>query len=346
MPLRTRITATLVALGLLAGAAGCGTGGSDGNDHAPAASTAEAGAYPVTIASALGKVTVHKQPKRVVTIGWGSQDAALALGVVPVGMQDMTNDAGVHSGILPWDVKRLHGHRPTLLKVDTDSIPYEKILGLRPDIILAVCSGVTANQYSRLSKIAPTVGYPDKPWITSWQDQLTTVGKALGKPARADKLVKQTTDLIDSSAHKHPEFHGKTIAFGSGTEAANFNFYYDNDARVELLSELGFRLSPSVSKLGHGASSSSFAKSVSLERLPGIDSDVLVAWYLDHDTQSQIEHNGLFQDMPAVRRGGYVPITDPVFVYATSAVNVLSLPWMLHRYLPMLSQAAKGTAKS
>jgi iron complex transport system substrate-binding protein len=31
-------------------------------------------------------------------------------------------------------------------------------------------------------------------------------------------------------------------------------------------------------------------------------------------------------------------------VYATSAVSVLSLPWMLDRYLPLLSAAAKGKA--
>jgi iron-siderophore transport system substrate-binding protein len=335
--MRTRLLAVLAAAALLAG---CTTTGEQ--DTAGTTASAERGAYPVTVHSALGSVTLKKQPRRVVTIGWGSQDAALALGVVPVGMQDMTGDAGVAGGILPWDEPKLHGAHPTLLKVSTDTIPYENILALRPDVILAVYSGVTKQQYARLTGIAPTVAYPNRPWITSWQDQLRTVGAALGRPAQAAKLTRRTNRRIARAARQHPEFRGRTVAFGSGTQAGSVNFYYDSDARVRLLKQLGFTLAPDVSALGRGDSTASFAKSVSLERLPDIDSDVLVAWYLDAATKASIEKSPLFQRMPAVRRGGYVALTDPVFVYATSAVNVLSLPWMLDRYLPLLSAAAKG----
>jgi iron complex transport system substrate-binding protein len=341
MHLAKRLTAVVVAAGLLFGVAACSTGPSGGTGQG-STTRADAGAYPVTIDSALGAVTLKKQPKRVVTIGWGSQDAALALGVVPVGMQDMSTDAGVAGGILPWDEPKLHGAEPTLLKVSTDSIPYEKILALKPDVILAVYSGITSQQYRKLSDIAPTVGYPDKPWITSWQDQLSIVGKALGRTAEAKKLTERTNETIAAAARKHPEFRGKTAAFGSGTQAGNFNFYYDTDARVQLLRQLGFDLSPSVSRLGAGDSTASFAKAVSLEKMPQIDTDVLVSWYLDASTRSGIEKSPLFRRNPAVARGGYVPITDPVFVYATSAVDVLSLPWMLDRYLPLLSKAATG----
>ncbi len=330
--------AVVLATGL---AAGC-SGGSGGSSGSGGVAPADGGAYPVTIRSALGAVTIKKQPKRVVTIGWGSQDAALALGVVPVGMQDMTSDAGVKGGVLPWDTAALHGAKPALLHVTTDEIPYEKIATLRPDVILAVYSGVTADQYERLSQLAPTVGYPDKPWITSWQDQLSLVGRALGRSDEAAALERQTDKRIAQAAQRHPEFAGRTAAFGSGTQAGSFNFYYDTDARVQLLKELGFSLSPDVSALGSGGSTASFAKAVSLEELPGIRTDVLVAWYLSGSTRSAIEGNALFARNPAVARGGYVPVTDPVFVYATSAVDVLSLPWMLDRYLPLLSKAAKG----
>jgi len=337
-----RVLAVLAAAGLLAGGlAACSTGPS-GDGGSGSTAKADAGAFPVTIRSALGPVTLKKQPKRVVTIGWGSQDAALALGVVPVGMQDMTTDAGVRGGILPWDKPKLRGQRPTLLKVSTNSIPYEKILSLKPDVILGVYSGITKQQYRKLSDIAPTVGYPDKPWITSWQDQLSMVGKALGRSAEAKRLTAKTNATIAAAARKHPEFRGKTAAFGSGTASDSLNFYYDTDARVELLKQLGFSLSPSVSRLGAGASTASFAKSVSLEKLPQIDTDVLVSWYLDAGTRKSIESNALFRRNPAVARGGYVPLTDPTFVYATSAVDVLSLPWMLDRYLPLLSKAANG----
>jgi len=329
----------MAALLVMAGLSACGQ-----DDSSPATKhdAGKAAGFPVSITSALGTATIKSKPKRVVTIGWGSQDAALALGVTPVGMQDFSSDSGSKDGILPWDKPKLHGAKPALIDAKTNEVPYEQIAGLHPDVILAVYSGLTAQQYARLSTIAPTVAYPDKPWITSWQDQIKLVGQALGKSSEAAALISKTDSLIANAAKEHPEFKGKTIAFGSGTQAGSFNFYYDDDARVELLKQLGFTPSPGVSRLGTGGSENSFAKVVSLELLPSVKTDVLVAWYLDAATRKSIEESALFQRLPYVKDDAYVPITDPPLVYATSAVNVLSLPWMLDKYLPLLSQAAKN----
>ncbi|WP_236576143.1 iron-siderophore ABC transporter substrate-binding protein [Streptomyces sp. HF10] len=275
----------------------------------------------------------------MVTIGWGSQDVALALGVVPVGMQDMSGDTGDKTGILPWDAAKLHGAKPQLLKYTTASVPYEQIAALRPDVILAVDSGLTGAQYQQLSHIAPTVGYPGKPWLTSWQDQLRLVGKALGMSTKAAALERSTDALIADAKARHPEFSGRTVAFGSGTTSDSYNLYLSSDSRVQLLHQLGFTVSSSLP-----SRAKSFAAQLSLEKLDSVDSDVLVSWYLNKSVQRQLEDSALFRRMPAVRRGGYVPLTDPAMVYATSAVSVLSLPWMLDRYLPLLSTAAKGKA--
>ncbi|HVV31172.1 MAG TPA: ABC transporter substrate-binding protein [Mycobacteriales bacterium] len=339
--MRTKLGA-VIAAGLLVtvGLSACGSSSPSASATRP--SGASTGAFPVTITSALGTATIKSVPERVVTIGWGSQDAALALGVVPVGMQDFSADSGSPDGILPWDRSKLGDAKPAMIKASTGSVPFEQIASLHPDVILAVYSGITAEEYARLSQIAPTVGYPDKAWLTSWQDQVTLVGKALGKSTQAAELIDKTDGLIAAAAAAHPEFQGKTIAFGSGTKPGSFNFYYDDDPRSALLQQLGFTPSPSVSKLGDGGSPNSFAKQVSLELLPGVQTDVLVAWYLAPATQHEIEDNGLFRSLPAVKSGSYVPLTDPPLVYATSAVNVLSLPWMLDRYLPLLSKAAKN----
>ncbi|MFT4220336.1 MAG: iron-siderophore ABC transporter substrate-binding protein [Microbacterium sp.] len=298
-----------------------------------------ASAFPVTIDSALGSVTIEQEPERVVTIGWGSQDVALALGVVPVGMQDMTGDTGDDTGILPWDAELLGDTEPELLSYTTDEVPYEQILALEPDVILAVNSGLTAEQYARLSDIAPTVAYPGEAWLTSWEDQTTIVGQALGLSQEAEDLVDQTNDLIAQAKADHPEFTGKTIAFASGTTADALNVYLATDARVTLLQQLGFTISSSVP-----TEADSFAVPVSLENLASIDSDVLVSWYLSTDIQESLESSPLFSSIPAVARDGYVAITDPPLVYATSAVSVLSLPWMLDAYLPLLQAAAEGAS--
>ena len=340
--MRRLLTTAIAAAAVLAlGACGSTEPSNQPSRSAAGASTDE-NAFPVTIHSALGDATIEKAPERVVTIGWGSQDAALALGVVPVGMQDFSGDCGCEDGILPWDEPKLDGAKPALINATSDEVPYEQIAGLAPDVILAVNSGLTKEQYAKLSQIAPTVAYPGKPWLTSSQDQLKLVGQALGRSSEAAQLQKQTDQTVARAAKAHPEFKSKTIAFGSGTEASSFNFYYDDDSRNQLLSQLGFTISPDVSRLGAGGSAFSFAKKVSLELLPQVKTDILVSWYLSPETQRSIETTDVFKRLPYVADGAYVPLTDPPLVYATSAVDVLSLPWMLDKYLPLLSKAAKA----
>ncbi|MFP5023368.1 iron-siderophore ABC transporter substrate-binding protein [Pseudonocardia phyllosphaerae] len=327
-----RYPVALLAVLLLA-LAGC----SSGDTPPPAAAPSADGAFPTTIDSALGPVTIPAEPQRVVTVGWGSQDAALALGVVPVGMPDMTGDTDDGGGILPWDKDKLQGQNPTLLNSTSSDLPFEQITALKPDVILAVNSGLTPEQYSTLSKIAPTVAYPGKPFLTSWQDQIKLVGQALGEPQKAADLQRSTEETIAKAKAAHPEFAGKKAAFGSATEPGSYNLYLQSDSRVQLLHELGFAVSP-----GLPTTAPSFAAKVSMEQVGRLDADVLVSWYLAEDVRRQVEANPVFQRSPAVQRKGYVPLTDPAMVYATSAVTVLSLPWMLDRYLPELSKAAKG----
>ena len=135
---------------------------------------------------------------------------------------------------------------------------------------------------------------------------------------------------------------GKTAIFGSGTTPGSYNFYLPDDPRMQFLGSLGFTVShAATTTFTHGASSPSFATSVSLEQLPRLKTDVLVAWYLSAQTRSSIEKSSLFTALTPVRDKAYVAITDPALLFATSAPNVLSIPWMLDRYVPLLSAAAK-----
>ncbi|WP_420098237.1 iron-siderophore ABC transporter substrate-binding protein [Corynebacterium sp.] len=329
------VCASALAVSLVSCSSDSGDADSSGSDGTGTSGSA----FPVTIDSALGSTTIDEEPERVVTIGWGSQDIALALGVTPVGMPDMSSDTTDGTGVLPWDREHIDGENgdPELLDATSDDLPYEDILNLEPDVILTVNSGVTDDQYSRLSDIAPTVAYPGEPWQTSWEDQTTIVGEALGRGDQAEKLVDDTHQLIADAKAEHPEFEGKTIAFASGTTGDGLNTYLATDSRISLLEQLGFTVAPSVP-----TTSDSFAVQVSKENWASIDSDVLVSWYLSDDIRESLESDPGFARIPAVEKGGYVPLTDPPMVYATSAISVLSLPWMLDNYLPLLQSAADG----
>jgi iron complex transport system substrate-binding protein len=198
-PSRRVVTAAVILILLT----GCGSGDGaaspdDASTRAPATETPSAagGTFPVTIEHAFGETVVDKEPTRVLTWGWGSTDAAVALDVVPVAMP-FQEYGGDDEGVLPWVRRALQEGGAALPEVlpNTDEPPFEAIAAARPDLILAVYSGITENDYRLLSQIAPTVAYPDQPWATPWRDTIEIVGTALGRPDAAEQVL----DDIDTA---------------------------------------------------------------------------------------------------------------------------------------------------
>ena len=82
-----RILAPVLASVLLLAA--CGGGGGE-----------EEAASGISIDTKFGSVEVPKDPKKVVALGWGDAETALALGVQPVGASDWVEFGG--KGVGPW----------------------------------------------------------------------------------------------------------------------------------------------------------------------------------------------------------------------------------------------------
>src|SRR5918999_1565858 len=178
-------------------------GSDEDGDPPPAAGAstgAEAGALPVTIEHKFGSTTVEAPPERIVVAGLREQDSLLALGIVPVAT---TEWYGEHPGaIFPWAEEALgDAPRPEVLDF-TDGLEFERMAGLRPDLILAVYSGLAQKDYDTLSKIAPTIAQPpgQVDWGSSWQDEILITGKAVGKPKEAERLRDETEALLEQTA--------------------------------------------------------------------------------------------------------------------------------------------------
>src|SRR5688572_23175498 len=188
---RRSFPAVLAGLALAgAGLTGCATGSTEAAETPDAVTRADARAFPVTIDHAFGSTTIEQEPQRVATLGWSDQDHALALGVVPVGATKLTwggNDAG-SSDWFDAALEKSGGEAPVRYD-DADGAPVVEIAKLDPDLILATNSGITEQEYKKLSKIAPVVAYPEAPWITPWQTQLEMVGEALGRTALAEEVA-------------------------------------------------------------------------------------------------------------------------------------------------------------
>jgi iron complex transport system substrate-binding protein len=106
--------------------------GSD-TDAEPADATGggptSSGAFPVTVSTASGDVTVEEEPARVVALGWSDAETALALGVQPVGASDWLGFGG--EGVGPWAEGRCD-EAPEIIETLEPSL--EAIAALQDDV--------------------------------------------------------------------------------------------------------------------------------------------------------------------------------------------------------------------
>lgn len=291
--------------------------------------------FPVTIENTFGSTTIDAAPERIVTLGWNAQDVVYALGETPVGMPKYSYGAEAN-GVMPWLQDRYDPSRTTLLDTAT-TIPVEQVASLAPDVVLAPYEGFDQGTYEKLSALAPTVAYPDKAWQTSWQDQTTLIGQALGKTAEAEALVTGLDDRLAQTAAEHPEFAGKTVSVVNfDTDAATVNVYMPSDPRVQVLTELGFTVAPGVSKLAESNPDKFFAD-ISVENIADIDADVVVAFVADDST---VAANPAYANLGALGRGTAVTLSDTKVIAGLSQTSVLATPWALERLTPQLSEAA------
>jgi iron complex transport system substrate-binding protein len=334
-PLRPLLAAP-AAIVLAAALAACG--GSD----APGAGTTEAAGdgaafEPVTIEHAFGEAEITEQPLRVVTWGWGSTDAAIALGVVPVGIPKMVYGAD-EEGYMPWTKEALDeagGEMPTLL-ADEGAPPFEEIDELEPDLILAQYSGITEADYDKLAQIAPTVAYPDQPWSTPWREVVATTGEALGMSAEADELLAGIEAEVAEAAEAHPQFEGRTIA-AVALDPTAYYVYTPADPRVEFLEDLGFTVAPSVTELDTGEAS--FYYTLSGELVDQLTSDVLLSYSAtEEDVQRQQDAPEL-QTMPQFRSGAVAYVVGESVISSVSPPTALSLTWGLDDFVGALDEA-------
>ena len=212
---RRHALAVLVAL-VLALTAGCGSGGDDPSTEGAGGETSDAGGspegdgngFPVEVEHKYGTTTIDAAPEQIVTVGLTDQDTVLALGTVPVGITQWF-DTHEH-GVGPWAEDLLDGETPEVL--DGDAINAERIAALQPDLILAVYSALTEQEYDTLSQIAPTVAQPGEfvDYGVPWQDQTRIIGRALGQADEADALVVDVEDRFAAERDDHPEFDGAT----------------------------------------------------------------------------------------------------------------------------------------
>lgn len=339
---RRRLTAALALAALtLTACAGNDSPADEPTDAAPGPgdeTATEGSAFPVTISHAFGDTVIEEQPERVATWGWGSTDAAIALGVTPVAIPFQPY-GGDDEGVLPWIRETLDERGedlPTVLPDTGEEVPFEEIHAAEPDVILAQYSGLTQEQYDTLSRIAPVVAYPDQPWATPWRDVVTITGTALGLEDEAQAVLDDIDARIAEHREAHPEFQGRTLA-AVWDLAGTFYVYADEDPRVEFMLDLGFENPAAVDDLD--TDESPFYFTLSHERLDELTSDVLLVYGTTEDEVQAFLDAPYAQVMPQVTSGAVATVVGEERIAAVSPPTALSLPWGLDDVVEQLAQA-------
>jgi iron complex transport system substrate-binding protein len=331
-PLRRRLALAAIALVLVGALAGCGAG-----DPAPAVASASPGDdaqdFPVRIEHEHGTTTIEEEPARVVTVGFSDHDVALALGVVPVAVRRWYGDHP--RAVWPWAEPLLGDAEPEILP--SEELNYEQIAALRPDLILALYSGLEEDEYDKLARIAPTVAQSGEhvDFGTPWQEMTRTAGRALGRADRAEELVAEVEAEFAAIRSEHPEFDGVELAYAGVYGEGKFYVETEGSTRVQILLDLGFTIPDELAALGDDT----FYHDLSPERLDLLDQQLVLWEPADLSQLPAVEDNALYQGLAVAREDREVFLTDPVIAGAMAHATVLSLPVVLEELVPELAAA-------
>lgn len=336
----SRLLSVAAAAALLVGLAGCSR--TAGPAEEGAASSASTDAFPITIEHAYGETVITEKPKRVASVAWANHEVPLALGVVPVGMAKANYGDEDGDGLLPWVKDKLDelGAKTPVLFDETDSIDFEAVADTRPDVILAAYSGLSKADYETLSKIAPTVAFPDTAWGATLEQMIRLDSEAIGMRTEGDALITKLHTEVADAAKQHPDLAGKTVAFTSfdPSDLSSITYYTTHDPRVGFFDQLGMTSATTVQDAS--AKTDQFFSTISAEQADSFDDvDVLVG-YGDAKTTKAVAADPLLGRIPAVQRGSVATLENGTSLAAAANPTPLSIGWGIDRYLDLLDAAA------
>ncbi|MGW0250350.1 ABC transporter substrate-binding protein [Nocardia goodfellowii] len=301
-----RLAVALVAAAL--GVSGLAACGSDSSTPDSETSAVAQGAFPRTLDTVKGQVTIPKAPKRVVVLDTAELDSVTLLGIKPVG------------AVVPHTKTR--GGFPAYLGDKADGVTdvgpllepnLERVAALKPDLILS--SKVRHDKiYDKLSGIAPTVftettGGP-------WKSNLLVHGKALGLDEQAATALKN--------------YEERARALGTAIKAKNngalptvsvirflagpTRLYMSNSYSGVVLEDIG--LARPRSQIAEGPDAK-IMKEISPEQIDLADAELIFIATIDDPDKTEkksVTAGPIWRDLPAVRNGKAIEVDDEIWM--------------------------------
>ena len=307
------------------------------------APAADPDAFPVTITHKYGETTIEAEPQRVLSLGYGDEDAILALGIQPIAVRHWFGEP--ENGVWPWGQAALGDAKPEILEMGFGELNFEQITLLQPDLIVAIGAGLAAEEYETLTQIASTVvmpvGYTTQ---MPWQEHLRLIGQATGRATTAAAVIAEVEAQIAATRAAHPEFAGKTVVVAEYLEADSYYIFDPENARIRFLNDLGLVMPDAAIELHADGMVNG---TISGERLDLLEADLLIWGVSTRADQAAIEASPLYQQLAVVQQNRdlfYTWTEEPNLISAAlSYGTVLSIPYLLEKLVPELSAALGGT---
>lgn len=279
-----------ILLSVLLFLAGCGNNSAGGAEEAEAEPAAEEEtAREVT--HALGTTTIEGTPEKIVTLYQGATDAAVEMGVKPVG--------AVESWLQQPYYEYLSADMEGVPVVGEETQPnLEEIAKLEPDLIIA--SQIRHEEiYEQLSQIAPTVVHET---VYDFKGTVEMMGEAMNQQEKADELISAWDDRVADFQGKIQEKVGDQ--WPMHVTVANFR---EDHARIyvtgfagSILTELGFEGPKNITD-----ESLEIVKLTDKESIPQMNADVIYAFMEDTDavkkTYGEWTSHPLWANLDAVK---------------------------------------------
>ncbi|GIP15499.1 iron(3+)-hydroxamate-binding protein YxeB [Paenibacillus montaniterrae] len=276
---------TLVIVLSACGASPTNNNGSNADSASPPAET-EQEVLTQKYESVMGEIEIPVEPKRIVATQYVGH--LLTLGVKPVG-----------AGTASLNQYFLQDHIDGIVDIGDDSVALEKIIELKPDLIIRPSD----KNYDQFSKIAPTIVIP---WgQMDLYTELREFGRFLGKENEAEQAIEEYESKIAEAKEKLNGVvkEGETVGVYE-IWAKNFWAVGESFGRGtrNLYSGLGFE---PPAKLKEHVANGGAGLDMSLEALPEMAADYMFVTVYGADggdeRAEEIMSSSLWTSLPAYK---------------------------------------------
>jgi len=319
------------------------TGTADASSTAIASPTtsatevASSGVFPVSVAHKYGTTEIPAEPVRVLSLGYSDQDPILAVGITPIAIRYWFGEEP--GAVFPWAQDYLTGDVPEVLTM-SDGIDFEKIAALEPDLIVGVYSGITEDDYTTLSQIAPVVAQsPDYiDYGMPWDEAARLIASALGRVDQMETAIAEVEAKYAAAREANPDFEGKGLVVAAMRADGQVGVFAEQDQRMRFFTNLGFAQPEELD----GLFGDSFYTNISAEQFQLLDSGDVVAWtQVVYAGRDAILANEVYSQLAVAKENRHILI-DGYADAAFSFNSVLSQAYALDVVVPALAAALDG----